>query len=155
MTLWFFALTLLLGTAWQAGVSSSADQQTCLLPAERDRLSREPKLDARIKIYDEANTRCETELTEYIQKSELQQVPSHLKRWMALLDISLKDIEDSKSRKEKSKALIKFEIHLRKSISTVQEAKLKAQVEQLEDFESWLTRADQIHTRLVGILFPK
>ncbi len=127
----------------------------CLLPAERERLQREPKLDNRIKIYDEANRRCEAELTKLVQSGETQPVSNHLKRWISLLESSRKDIEETKTRKDKSKALIRYEIHLRKSISTVQEAKLKSQVEQLEDFESWLTRAEKVHSAFVAALFPK
>jgi hypothetical protein len=156
MTFWACALILFVfDTAWQSSASLQTDSQGCLLPGEVERLAREVKLDARIKIYDEGNTRCEAMLVGYLQKGEFQRIPAHLNSWITFLEGSMKDIGESSSRKEKSKALIRFEIHLRKSIGTVQEAKLRAQVEQLEDFESWLTRAGKVHNSFVGMLFPK
>ena len=151
--LWLCFLALFSSVEYQAPMPGEGNN--CLLPAERERLQREPKLDNRIKIYDEANKRCEAELTKLVQGGETQPVSNLLKQWISLLESSKKDIDESKTRKDKSKALIRYEIHLRKSISTVQEAKLKSQVEQLEEFESWLTRAEKVHSAFVAALFPK
>jgi hypothetical protein len=126
-----------------------------LADTEKARLLREPKLDNRIKIYDAVNTRFDAALIGMLQRQELDSGPSLLKSWGDLLDQASVDIDSSPGRKEKSKALIRYEIHLRKSISAVQEAKIKATVEQSDAFESWLERAERIRKKYVAILFPK
>lgn len=127
----------------------------CLQVADRGRLEKEPKLDNRIKIYEEASNHCEQLVTDMVQRQDLQLVPGYLESWGNLLDRSLKDIEGSPGRKDKSRALRKFEIHLRKAETAIQEIKLKATVDQFDAFEAWLHRAEQVHKRFVDLLFQR
>ncbi len=138
----------------QAAVPAAGDQLDCLTRMDRDKLARESKLDNRIRIYDEASSRCEKMIAGMIQQEAFQSTPEKLKLWSALLDSALQDIESSPGRKDKSKALIRFEIHLRRSISAMQELKLKALVEQQDAFEGWINGSELVRKKLVGFLFP-
>ncbi len=148
-------LTLICGLLIQAGVLSTTPGPDGLLDSERARLERETKLDRRIKVFEAASMRYQGALTVSIQKQELQGVSAQLKSWTNLLESSLKDVERSTSRKEKSKALIHYEIHLRKAISDMQELKLKASVDEFDAFESWLSRAEHVHKKFVDMLFQR
>ena len=149
----FITLTYILIA--QATTPTTFPNLDCLLAAEKTRLQTETKLDNRIKIYDMASARCENALKGSLQNQDLQAVPAELDSWMKLLEASLKDIEGSAARKDRSHALIRYEIHLRKSISNVQELKLKASADQIDSFETWLTRAEEIHKRFVDMLFQR
>ncbi len=127
----------------------------CHMEIEISRPEKEARLDRRIKIYDEASERYKNTLIRLVQMQELPSVPAQLKSWSEMLNASLKDIEASPGRKDKSKALLRYEIHLRRAISAVQESKIKANVEQVGAFEAWLTQTEEIRKRLVAILFPK
>jgi hypothetical protein len=74
---------------------------------------------------------------------------------MSLLESSLEDVKGSTARKDKSRALIRYEIHLRKAIGNVQELKHKASADQFDDLEAWLTRAEEIHRKFVDMLFQR
>jgi hypothetical protein len=137
----------------QAG--SVVQAPDCLEAGERSRLEKEAKLDNRIKIYEEASNRCQQLVTDMVQRQDFQLIPGYLQSWKTLLDKSLGDIEASPGRKDKSRALRKFEIHLRKAISSAQELKLKATVDQFDAFETWLRRAEQVHKKFVDFLFER
>ncbi len=155
MPIYSWCLALTCGLLLQAGLLSSTPGPDGLLDSERARLERETKLDKRIKIYEAASIRYQNALAASVQNQELQIIPAQLKSWTNLLDTSLKDVENSTARKDKSKALIHYEIHLRKAISDMQELKLKASVEQFDAFEAWLKRAEEIHKRFVDMLFQR
>ncbi len=127
----------------------------CLSAREKARLEKEVKLDSRVKVYDEVCQRYENELILLIQLQDSKALLLHLKCWNDVLDQSLKDIQDSPGRKDKSKALIRYEIHLRKAINTVQESKTRADVEMLDAFETWLAHAEADRQKMVSFLFPK
>ncbi len=153
MALFPWTLTLICSLLFQAVIPSPAAGPDGLLDVERSRLEKETKLDNRIKIYEAASIRCQNSLSGMIQSQELQRVPSQLKSWLSLLETSLKDVEQTPSRKDKSHALIRYEIHLRKAISNLQELKLKASVDEFDDFEAWLARAEEIRKKFVNMLF--
>lgn len=147
------SITLIYGLLVQAAAAAQAP--TCLQATDRSRLEKETKLDNRIKIYEEASNRCQQLLTDLVQRQDYQLVPGYLQSWSSLLDQSLNDIEASPGRKDKSRALRKFQINLRKAESAVQELKLKATVDQFDAFEAWLRRAEQVHKRFMDLLFQQ
>ncbi len=126
-----------------------------LAPLERSRLLKEQKIDNRIKIYQGASERYRMTVTTGIKKQDYTGLPAMLQSWMNLLDESLKDIDASINRKKKSKALIRYEIQLRKSINDVQAFRTSAPVEVFDQFDSWLTRAEEVRKKFVDIIFPK
>jgi hypothetical protein len=148
-----WALTLICGLLMQAGTAVQAPD--CLQATDRSRLEKETKLDNRIKIYEEASIRCQHLVTDMVQRQDFQLVPGYLQSWSDLLEKSLHDVETSTIRKEKSRALKNYEIHLRKAVSAVQELKLKATVDQFDAFEAWLNRAEQVRKKFVDFLFER
>ena len=148
-----WSLILICGFLMQAG--SVAQAPECLEAGEKSRLEKEPKLDNRIKIYEEASNRCQQLITDMVQRQDFQLVPGYLHSWNMLLDTSLSDIADSPGRKDKSRALRKYEIHLRKSITTIQDLKVKAAADQFDAFEAWVHDAEQVHKRFVDLLFQR
>jgi len=155
MVLLSLSLTLICSLAMQAAALAPAPGPDCLLATEQSRLQTEIKLNNRIKIYDEASTRCQNSLAALVRHQDLQAVPAQLKSWLNLLEISLKDIDSSTARKDKSRNLIRYEIHLRKAVGNVQELKLKATADQFDDFERFIARAQEIHKKLVNMLFQR
>ena len=152
-SLWHLALISSL--LFQAGLLSAVPGPDGLLDSERARVEREPKLDRRIKIYEAASLRYQGSVSSNVQNQEFQSVPAQLKSWTNLLATSLADVEKSASRKEKSKALIHYEIHLRKAISDMQELKLKGTVDEFDSFEAWLSKAEETHKKFVDMLFQR
>ena len=155
MVLLSLSLTLICSLAMQAAPLAPAPGPDCLLATEHNRLQTETNLNGRIKIYSEASTRCQNSLAALVRHQDLQEVPAQLKSWLNLLEISLEDINGSTARKDKSKALIRYEIHLRKAIGNVQEIKLKASADQFDDFERFLAKAQEIHKHFVNMLFQR
>jgi hypothetical protein len=147
---WLFYLLL---NACQAGPLPPT--QDGLLPAERERLSKEEKIDNRIKIYETATERIRNALHKTVTAESYSDVPALLSDWQRLLATSTQDIEDKVSRKKRSRNLIHFEIQLRKAIADVQNYKLKAPIDLQQGFENWLADADKAHNSFVDILFPK
>ncbi len=144
---------LILGPSGQAANSSPASEDG-LTAAEKEQLGREKKIDGRIKIYSGASTRQFKTLEAEVLKEDFQPVPASLKSWGALLDLAIKDISENASRKRKSKALIRFEIQLRKDLSDVQGFKIRAPVDQQDAFDAFLNHAEEIRKKFVDILFP-
>jgi len=143
-----FSLCLLLQTA-----DLSAIPEGIFSPAERAKLERESKVENRIKVYQTASERIHGSFLEAISKDQFPSVPETLKLWTSLLAESLKDIE-ANLKSKKPRALIKFEIHVRKAIAAVQDGKIRAPVEQQDFFDACLAQASATHKRLVEILFP-
>lgn len=146
---------LILVCSWLLQTGTGAPAPDCLLAAEKARLQTDAKLDDRLKIYDGASVRCRDFVTAAVKSQDLQSIPRVLKCWTGLLEDSLKDLEQSTVRKDKSKALRRFEINLRKEIGDMQELKLKASADQFDSFEAWLTRAEAIRKRFVDMLFQR
>jgi hypothetical protein len=150
------ALILLYGWSclMQAGLAPGLGGSDCLSQADRARLVTESKLDNRIKVYDEASSRCERMINSLIQREEFMEAPAKLTTWTGLLEAALKDIDSAPGRKDKSKPLIRFEIHLRRSINAMQESKMKALAEHQDDFEKWIGGAESVRKKIVAMLFP-
>lgn len=150
-----WSLILLLGFAAQQG-NQSQEAADVFTPAEKSDLARSTKIDGRIKVYQAASQRFRSTLEAEMGKHDYSAVPETLQSWAELLKISLKDIDQSiTNRKKKSGALKNYEIRLRKSISDVQAYKTTVPVEVIDQFDAWQTHAEDVHQKLVDILFPK
>jgi hypothetical protein len=126
-----------------------------LTDSERSKLSAQKNIDGRIKVYQSASARHQTALSSALKKQDYGSVPETLQSWSNLLTFSLQDIDQSiVDRKKKSKALIRYEIQLRKEISGVQALKTAAPVEIFDQLDSWAKQADAIRQKFVGIIFP-
>ena len=127
----------------------------CLTPAEKSRLERETGIDGRIDIYRGASTRCLAAFMGVVAKRDLDLIERHLASWLAFLDASHKDIDANIGRKRRSRALVRYEIHLRKAIVDVKDAKLKVPAAGETAFDGWIQRAEEIRKSMVLILFPR
>ncbi len=126
-----------------------------LTPAEISQVEKAVKTDARIKVYESASKRHRDSLHASAKKGDFTDVPARLKAWLGLLEFSLKDIQANANPKKKSKALIKYEIQLRKAILDVQAIKIQATVEHQEAFDSFLAGAEAVRKKFVDILFQR
>jgi hypothetical protein len=149
LALQFIALFL------QTAVGVSNQSGSCLLPDEDNRLKTEIKLDNRIKIYQNASTRCQSAFQYAAAASNPGPVSRILDGWMQVLEMSLQDIEKNSDRRKKSKALIKYEIHLRKALAAMQDSKMKFSYEDMQQIDSWTGKADTIRKKFVDILFQR
>lgn len=144
---------LMLGVMLQVvGVPPQPDDS--LTAAEREQLQKEQKLDGRIKVYATASRRLFRTLEGQVLKEDFQTDLATLKSWASLLNLASKDIGENASRKKKSKALIKYEIELRKALADVQAFKIRAPVDQQDAFTAFLNHAEGIRKGFVDILFP-
>ena len=152
----FCSLILILGFSTHQA-NQSQDIPDVFAPAEKAALASSPKIDGRIKVYQATSERFRANLAAAIAKNDYSSLPTTLQDWAQVLQISSKDIDQSiKNRKKKSGALKNYEIRLRKSISDVQAyAKSSVPVDVIDQFEAWLTQAEDVHQKLVDILFPK
>jgi hypothetical protein len=148
--LWSLALLGMLIQAW----SVSAPLNTILDSKEKLKLEKETNPNSRIKIYKQASERIQNRLEQEIIKKNYSSAPEDLKQWTILLSESLKDIETNLRSKKRSKNLIDYEIHLRKSISRTRDYKFDAPSDQHDIFKSCLDEAEKIRSRFVEILFP-
>jgi hypothetical protein len=139
----------------QGGPPSAPTASDCLAAVEKSKLSREQKIDGRIKVYREISARFHKQMMNATAKKSFDDFPALLACWKEHLIASLKDIETNINRKKKSGALKDFEIHLRKSIIDANSARLKASYHQTADFDAWLTEANMVHTRFVDLLFQR
>ncbi len=152
MILWQ-TIALMVGLAMQTG-SAPALSDDGLTAAEREQLQQQQNIENRIKIYDNATARFFKTIEASVLKDDFDSVPALLKSWTKLLDMALKDIDANASRKKKSKALIRYEIRVRKAISNMQDYKIRAPVDQQEAFDAWLNNAEETRKKFVAILFP-
>jgi hypothetical protein len=122
-------------------------------PAEKAQIEKTAAIDGRIKVYETASKRIQQTLHESVTKEQFEPVPDILKLWTSLLAKSLEDIEANLRLKKKSRALMDYEIHLRKAIADTQSLQIRAPVEQQDAFASCLARAETIRKSFVKILF--
>jgi len=124
-----------------------------LTPAEKSQLEREPNVEDRIRVYEAASQRIHLSIRNLIERQEFENVGAEMSSWLDLLSEAQKDVEQNIRRKKKSKNLIRFEIHLRKATGDLKELKLQVPTDQQQDFESWLTRVEQVRKKFFDILF--
>jgi hypothetical protein len=130
-------------------------RQNVLTPLEKSQLEVEDKIENRIRTYGLASLRFHKLIEGAVLREDLQNLGESFECWSDLLSSSLKDIEKSVERKKKSKALIRYEIQLRKSISDITELKLKVTLEEQKQFDAWLEQAEEIRRKFVDILFQR
>jgi hypothetical protein len=128
-------------------------QGDSMMPLERSKLQKEEKINNRIKIYKTASTRYLETFSSETSTNDFESVPPTLQVWMSLLTESLQDIDANVERKKKSKTLIDYEIHLRKSINEIKDYKVKAPLEQQDFLDSWVAQAEKIQAKFLDILF--
>ena len=133
--------------------SSKARASEPLTAAEKSQLEREPNVEDRIRVYEAASSRIHRLIRNLIQRQEFENVGAEMSSWLDLLSEAQKDVGQNIRRKKKSKNLIRFEIHLRKATGDLKELKLQVPTDQQQDFESWLTRVEQVRKKFFDILF--
>lgn len=143
-----FIVSLLLQTA-----AVPSFPEGVLSPAESLSIKGEKNIERRIRIYENASARYQNLIEGAISTEEFQAIPGNLTLWRALLDESLKDIEANLKSSKKSRALIRYEIQVRKTIATLQDNRFRAPEDQLDVFDSCLARAGEVRKRFVEILF--
>jgi hypothetical protein len=148
----FLPFALLLNLLFQAGGAPSPPGDI-FTPAERAQFEKAAKIENRIKIYEKVSVRLQQELEAAVTKEEFQTVPGILNAWNLLLTRSLEDIETNLKAKKKPRALINFEIQLRKSIDRTQNLKIRTTADLQDAFDSCMQQAEKVRRRFVEILF--
>jgi hypothetical protein len=130
-------------------------RQNILTPLEKSQLEAEDKIENRIRTYGLASARLHKLIEGAVLREDSQKLAENFECWSDLLAGSLRDIEKYVERKKKSKALIRYEIQLRKSISDITELKIKVTLEEQKAFDAWLEQAEEIRRKFVDILFQR
>ncbi len=146
----------LLVSAWMLFIQSGGNAAALgdiLSPGEKAQMEKADTIERRIKVYDAASRRIAQELEAAVVKDDSPAVPQILHTWSSLLSKSLEDIEANLKSKKKSRALINYEIQLRKSISRSESLKIRASADLQDAFDSCLEQAEKIRKRFVEILF--
>jgi hypothetical protein len=94
-----------------------------LTPAEKSLLERETHIDRRIRIYESASLRFQRSIQVATKQEEIEGFLEDLESWVKLLSASREDIESNVNRKKKSRALIRYEIQVRKTAGDLQDAR--------------------------------
>jgi hypothetical protein len=123
------------------------------LPSEKAQIKQADTVERRIKVYEAASKRIQQSLEAAIAKDNFHAVPDNLQLWTSLLAKSLEDIEANLKAKKKPRALIRYEIQVRKSISRTESLKIRAPVDQQDIFDSCIAQAERVRKRFVEILF--
>ena len=150
--LWPFIL--ILSVFLQYGSASNFPAGTFTEKEARKIEKESDNTDGRIDVYRDASIRIQKELKEAVSKDRFQDVPGRIQLWTSLVTESLRDIEFSiDPKKKKSKALIKYEIHVRQTINDLRELQIRAPYEQQQIFDSCIERANAARGKMVDILF--
>jgi hypothetical protein len=120
---------------------------------ELERINRAKSVDDRIKVYHSASKRMQQSIDAAVRSNDFSRLPDALKLWVALLTGSLEDIEANLKTNKKSKALIHYEIQVRKANSAFRGYKTKAPVDQQDALDEQITGAEKIRKKFVDIIF--
>jgi len=120
---------------------------------EKGRIIRAQSIDDRIKVYHSASKRMQQSVDAAVRSNDFSGLPDALKLWVALLTGSLEDIEANLKTNKKSKALIHYEIQVRKANSAFRGYKTKAPVDQQDALDEQITGAEKIRMKFVDIIF--
>src|SRR5262245_53561869 len=142
-----------LAVVLQAAPAAPTQSNEAFTHAEKVRLDSDGDIEDRVKIYESVSTRHLRSMQALV-KEESDKIPAGLEAWAAAIETSREDIEKHISRNKKSRALIRYEIHLRKAITELNEIKFKRPAEASEAFEKWNVKAEEVRRRFVSILFP-
>ena len=126
-----------------------------LTPAEKSLLERETHIDGRIRIYESASLRFQRSIQVATKQEEIEGFLEDLESWVKLLSVSREDIESNVNRKKKSRALIRYEIQVRKTAGDLQDARPNIPLESQAEFDSYLGRAEVVRKTFVDILFQR
>ncbi len=111
-------------------------------------------IEKRIKVYRKASERMLKNLEKAVSGKEFQTVPEALSTWTILITESLKDIQDNlEQNKKRPKPLVKYEIQVRKAIKNIRDLKIRAPVDQQDVFDRCISRAEDVRSKMVDILF--
>ena len=145
-------ITCLLVAFLQAGEAPPAPGEI-FNANEKARIEKADKVDGRIKVYEAASKRIQQALESAIKANDFQAFPDNLNLWMSLLSKSLEDIEANLKAKKKPRSLINYEIQVRKSITNMENFKIRVPVDQQDLVDSCLAHAEKVRKRYVEILF--
>jgi hypothetical protein len=120
---------------------------------EKARINRAQSVDDRINVYHSASKRMQLSVDAAVSSNDFSGVPDALKLWVALLSGSLEDIEANLKANKKSKALIRYEIQVRKANSVFRGYRVKAPVDQQDELEAQIIGAEIIRKKFVDIIF--
>jgi hypothetical protein len=126
-----------------------------LTPVEKSLLERETHIDRRIRIYESASLRFQRSIQVATKQEEIEGFLEDLESWVKLLSASREDIESNVNRKKKSRALIRYEIQVRKTAGDLQDARPNIPLESQAEFDSYLGRAEVVRKTFVDILFQR
>jgi hypothetical protein len=138
----------------RAAPLNSGDSQY-LTPAEKSLLERESDVEARIRVYQTASIRFQKSIQVAAKQPEIGGIMEDLKAWVKMLSASLEDIETNINRKKKSRALIRYEIQVRKTADDLQDIRPRVPVESQDEFDSCLGRTVIVRKTFVDILFQR
>ncbi len=124
-----------------------------LNPKETRQLERATKIEQRIKVYETASKRMQQTVHSLAADGKFSQINETLRLWNVLLTGSLEDIETNLKTKKKSRALIRYEIQVRKALAAAQDYRNSIQPEDMEEFDACLANAEKIRKRLVEVIF--
>jgi hypothetical protein len=136
-----------------AAIPPSTDET--LNPKEKEQLARATNVEQRIKVYEDASKRIHQTLHSMAAGGDFGKIPDTLKAWNSLLAGSLEDIAANLKTKKKSKALIHYEIQVRKAVTAAQDYKNNIPPDQVDTFNSCLAEVEKIRKRLVEIIFEQ
>ena len=137
------------------GAAAPPFTEEILNPKEKERIARATNVEQRIKVYEAASKRIQQTLHSMADGGDFSKFPDTLKLWTSLLSGSLEDIEANLKTKKKSRALIRYEIQVRKAITEAQDYKNSIPEEQEEIYNSALAQAEKIRKRFVEIVFKQ
>jgi len=120
---------------------------------ETGQLARATKVEERIKVYETASKRMQQTVHALAANEKFSQINETLRLWDALLTGSIEDIEANLKTKKKSRALIRYEIQVRKALTAAQDYRNSIPPEQMEEFDAYLANAEKIRKRFVKIIF--
>ena len=136
----------------QQSASWSTDSSG-LTPSERLKLEAANKTDDRIKIYETGSKRLLGDVKTMAETQEITKLRDLLLSWANLISASKEDIEKNVNRKKKSRALILYEIHLRKAIGEINNLRLAFPAVDNQYWQSWIDKAESVRKTFVEILF--
>ena len=146
----FAVFLLILAQSLGAGAAPAA-----LTAAERTQLDRETNLDRRVRIYEAASQRLLRQVQGEFKSEEYERVAATLEAWQEVILASRKEVEAKANPKRKSRAVIQYEIQLRKAISEVRDLALRAPTELEDPFRTWLEKAEEARKSMVDVLFDR
>jgi hypothetical protein len=139
----------------QTPAPSDARWVSALFPEERAQLARQTRIDGRTGIYQKASARFAPSLAGLVRQEKFAEARAELELWKELIAASRDDIVASVSPGKRPKAVIRYEIHLRKMIAEMQGLRVKASVEAFDAFEQWANSAEECRKSILAVIFPK